>query len=177
MNALILIGTAAKDRALSCLYIGLDGVELEAAAKKAAASGQFQAISKVVHPSHVPLAVNDIETKANKTPELIRQKPLEVKLAAPKSGDPLAKINDQAEKLRKEREAKIANPLAGEKGGGKLVHGGPTLEEWMAKGEKPEDYPPSGYAEKDSPALRLYKQGNKNNPKPDPAQGKAEDKK
>lgn len=31
---------------------------------------------------------------------------------------------------------------------------GPTLEEYVGSGRKPEDYPPEGYAERDSPGLR-----------------------
>lgn len=34
---------------------------------------------------------------------------------------------------------------------------GPTLEEWLKAGYEPKDYPPVGYAEKDSPALADYK--------------------
>lgn len=42
-----------------------------------------------------------------------------------------------------------------------LVHNlrtdGPTLEKWVEAGYLPENYPPDGYAELDSPALTAYK--------------------
>lgn len=34
---------------------------------------------------------------------------------------------------------------------------GPTLEKWVEAGYKPENYPPEGYAELDSPLLTAYK--------------------
>jgi hypothetical protein len=34
---------------------------------------------------------------------------------------------------------------------------GPTMEQWIEAGYKPENYPPEGYAELDSPALTEYK--------------------
>jgi hypothetical protein len=38
-----------------------------------------------------------------------------------------------------------------------LRQDGPTLEKWVEAGYKPENYPPVGYAELDSPALTEYK--------------------
>ena len=40
-----------------------------------------------------------------------------------------------------------------------LLEGGPTIEEWIASGYPAEKYPPSGYAEKPSSGLTLYKAG------------------
>lgn len=40
---------------------------------------------------------------------------------------------------------------------GTLSNGGPTLEEYIAAGYKAEGYPPSGYAEKPSEGLTLYR--------------------
>lgn len=39
-----------------------------------------------------------------------------------------------------------------------LRAGGPTLEEWTERGYKAAQYPPAGYAEVDSPALRAFKE-------------------
>lgn len=40
-----------------------------------------------------------------------------------------------------------------------LREDGPTIEEWIAAGYRPEHYPPSGYAEKNSPGLSRFKVG------------------
>lgn len=103
MQALILIGVKypkTGGKVVENLYTGLDGVALEAAAEKAAASMDYVEIGKVVNPSCTPMAIHPQKTVATK-PTFTRPKPL----PAPQSKrNPL---DDQQDALRKQRAERL----------------------------------------------------------------------
>lgn len=86
-----------------CLYCGLDGEALQAAAAKAADSKQYQKIGKIMNPQVVPLGIVPGEVKVT-TPTFPERKPKE----PPKVAQLPRNIQEQNDKLRKEREAKAA---------------------------------------------------------------------
>lgn len=171
MQALILIGAKrGKDgaRIIECLYCGLNGVELQEMADLAAKSGEYEQIGKLVNPQTTPMPISGTKTVGT-TPTFPRPKELPKPKIAPKP-EHMQKADDLTAKLRAERLKVSKAEQAGEKPGlppkteTKLREDGPTLEEFTASGYKAENYPPAGFAEKDSPALKLFKESKKNPP-------------
>jgi hypothetical protein len=172
MQAYILIGVKrpkSGGKTVECLYAGLDGVALEVAAKKAAATKEYVEIGRLTNPSCSPMPIDPTPSTGTK-PTFPRSKAAEIKQAekndldkrqdeirrqrsnrlAPKTAVPAAKVDDAQVHAESKQEQTGRYP-----GGASVEHlreDGPTLEEFVAKGYKAENYPPKGYAPKDTPA-------------------------
>jgi hypothetical protein len=101
MKALILIGIKRDSGKPVCLYTGLSGVELQQVAAKAAASGEFREIGKLMNPSVVPMPIVGHVTKRS-TPEFPREKAKKQPKAA-SANSPLDKMQEASRKMREER--------------------------------------------------------------------------
>lgn len=163
MRGFILIGRTKKG-SLECIYCGDSGTDLEAAAALAAESKEFSEIGKIVNPSHSPMPIDPTPTTSTK-PRFPAGKPVEVEAKQFKS--PFAKLEELAEKMRQEREKGI-EALPEIKVGPQVNQGaaqanpeidpnaGPTFEEYVKAGYKPETYPPKGYNAKESPGWKRF---------------------
>jgi hypothetical protein len=151
MRALILIGSKrTKDKGLvpECLYCGLDGVELQTAADKAAASGEYAEIGRLIHPVAAPMPIDPTPTTIT-TPTFPRPKVL----AQPK----VKKAQAEEEAAAKRAKTNPAADISLDKNGSlNLRTDGPEFEEWIAKGYAPAGYPPKGYAAKESAAWTMF---------------------
>ena len=165
----------SKDGAetVKSLYLGFDGASGQAAYEAAIQKPDhgFTRIKRIVNFDGGLLPIVAASMKGT-TPVFNNPKPANVaaKVAdAPKSimeresaeKDARTKTLADQEKLRQSR---LAPPLesnpepTAESQGGDLKTDGPTFEEFVAAGYKPEHYPPAGYAPKDSQGLDDYLQ-------------------
>lgn len=98
---------------------------------------------------HIP-GFAPIVTDGDKVPEVQRKAELN---PLPSVAEAMAlAAQRQTQVLQYTREAQKETPLVEN-----LREDGPTLEEWVKAGYRPEGYPPVGYAELPSPALEAYK--------------------
>jgi hypothetical protein len=155
MQAFILIGSRFDNGkpVVENIYTGLDGVALQEASDKAAESGRYIAIGKIVNPSCTPMPITGVKTEVT-TP------------AFPRSGGgvtprvrqspPHILARDAQEKRNRENRLN-PTPVSVKADSSGLRTDGPTMEEFIDAGYPPSRYPPVGWTEKPSPALDAYR--------------------
>ncbi len=155
MNVLILVGKRrTPEGAIESvgLYCGTDGVALAEAAEKAAETKSFYEIGKIVNPSVTPMPIVPSVIKQT-TPVFPRLKAKEhVKVAKGTKH-----IEDLESDLARQRLDRFKQPQLSKSG--ELIQekqpstpredGGPTINEYVARGYAKENYPPAGFAAKD----------------------------
>jgi hypothetical protein len=147
------------------VYIGENGVEGQERYDALVKEGVVARGLRVVNPSGASLPVDPTPTTMTKPTHIERPKPFKT----PPVAEPLRHLADANDKLRKEREAELLerqrkqrlNPSGGEPKADDVKQG-PTLEEYVARGYKPESYPPmkedgGRYAEVPSPGLEAFR--------------------
>ncbi len=163
MKVLILVGVVSDEKSGATpeiLYCGLDGVALEEAARKGAESKKFSEIGKIVYPSTIPMAIvpsvgqptKPVFPREEKQKKILHERHLKNKqLREDALREALLKRAGAAKQQAtpaQQQQQQSQQPLRTD---------GPTLEEFVAGGGVATSYPPTGFAEKQSPALEIFR--------------------
>lgn len=163
------IGTKGGKEHVESLYLGFDGAAGQAAYEAVIAKPDhgFTRIKRIVNFDGAPLPITS--AKMVGTTPVFRNTAVDVSVKIAEAPEGIAKAElDELTKRNALVDAQFKNRFGTDAvvsvakdepvtNAGELKTDGPTMEEWLKAGYKPEHYPPQGYAEKPSAGLDEYR--------------------